>query len=87
MGSGCALLLRDVPGNRDLVIPGENGWLFKTSEEAAERLTVMINDKNLLNAMGKKSREIVEKSFSLKQMGDGYRRLYVQEAAGGKGAC
>ena len=77
MSAGCALLLRDVPGNRDLVIAGENGWLFNSASEAAERLGVMLKDKTLLAAMGKRSREIAAQSFSLKQMGDGYRRLYT----------
>ena len=77
MNSGCALLLRNVPGNRDLVISGENGRLFDTAEEAAGYLTLMLKDRALLAAMGKRSREIIEQSFSLKQMGDGYRRLYT----------
>jgi glycosyltransferase involved in cell wall biosynthesis len=76
MNSGCALLLRNVPGNRDLVIPGENGWLFDTEEEAAERLKAMLKDKDLLTVMGKRSLEIVKQSYSLKQMGEGYRKVY-----------
>jgi len=76
MGFGCALLLRNIPGNRELVIPGENGWLFNTREEAAERLTVMMKNRAALSAMGKRSRQIAEQSFSLKQMGEGYRKIY-----------
>ena len=76
MSSGCALLLRDVPGNRDLVIPGENGWLFNTKEEAIECLKIMLKDKERLCAMGKRSWEIAEKGFNLGQMGEGYRKIY-----------
>jgi len=80
MNASCALLLRNVPGNRDLVIHGENGWLFDTQEEAVKRLTTMLKDKPLLFAMGKRSREILEQGFTLKQMGEGYRRLYLEAA-------
>jgi glycosyltransferase involved in cell wall biosynthesis len=77
MNCGCALLLRNVPGNRELVIPGENGWLFNTKEEAKNKLEVMLKDKTLLAKMGKNSRKLIEQSFSLKQMGDGYRKIYL----------
>jgi glycosyltransferase involved in cell wall biosynthesis len=76
MSSGCALLLRNVPGNRDLVIPGENGWLFNSKDEAVERLKEMLNDRERISAMGKRSREILETGFTLRQMGEGYRKIY-----------
>ena len=81
MSSGCALLLRNIPGHRDLVIPGENGWLFDTREEAINRLDEMIKDRTLLSEMGKRSIEIVKQRFSLKQMGEGYREIYCQTGA------
>ena len=76
MSSGCALVLRNVPGNRDLVIEGENGRLFNTEEEAIKIFKEILKDRKMLYAMGKRSREIAEKSFSLKQMGEGYRQIY-----------
>ena len=76
MSSGCALLLRNVSGHRELVIPGENGQLFSTVEEAVELLKSMLKDRNRLEVMGKRSREIAERNYSLKQMGEGYRRIY-----------
>jgi glycosyltransferase involved in cell wall biosynthesis len=81
MNASCPLLLRNVPGNRDLVIPGENGWLFDSPEEAVDRLKTMLQDRPVLAAMGKRSREILEQKYSMKQMGEGYRRVYA-EAAG-----
>jgi len=81
MSHGCALLLRNVPGNRELVIPGENGWLFDTKEEVENRLKEMIKDKPLLIKMGKRSREIIEQNYTIKQMGEGYRKIYMEGAA------
>lgn len=76
MASGCALLLRNVPGNRELVIPGGNGLLFNTKEEASGCIKTMLKDRALLAAMGKRSLEIAERDYSLKQMGEGYRKIY-----------
>jgi glycosyltransferase involved in cell wall biosynthesis len=78
MNNECALLLRDIPGNRELVVIGENGWLYSTKEEAYEKLSLMLKDKPKLISMGKRSREIVEQSFSLKQMGEGYRKIFFE---------
>lgn len=82
MNVSCALLLRNVPGNRDLVVPGENGWLFDSAEEGAKRLTAMLGDGELLERMGKRSREILEKGFTLKRMGEGYRAVYGEALSG-----
>lgn len=82
MNASCALLLRNVPGNRDLVVPGENGWLFDSAEEGAERLAAMLGDRTLPERMGKRSREILEKGFTLKRMGEGYRAVYGEALAG-----
>jgi glycosyltransferase involved in cell wall biosynthesis len=82
MNASCALLLRNVPGNRDLVVPGENGWLFDSAEEGAERLRAMLGDRTLLERMGKRSREILEKGFTLRSMGEGYRAVYEEALSG-----
>lgn len=76
MSSGCALLLRNVPGNKDLVIHNENGLLFNTKEEAIEMLDTMLSDSLLLVSMGKRSQEIIEKDFSLEKMGESYKKIY-----------
>jgi hypothetical protein len=47
----------------------------------------MMKDKQLLPAMGKRSREILEEGYTIKQMAEGYRCLYIQavkEAGGGR---
>ncbi|MDR1909996.1 MAG: glycosyltransferase [Spirochaetaceae bacterium] len=76
MNASCALLLRDVPGNRDLVRPGENGYLFRSEGEAAELLSRMLADSGGLRAMGRKSRELAEAEYSVEKMAASYGRLY-----------
>jgi glycosyltransferase involved in cell wall biosynthesis len=77
MNRSCALLLRDVPGNRDLVVPGENGYLFEDKEEGIARLRAMLEDPEKTAAMGKKSRELAEREYSAEKMGAGYRKIYA----------
>jgi glycosyltransferase involved in cell wall biosynthesis len=77
MNKSCALLLRDVPGNRDLVIPGENGYVFGDKEEGIALLRAMLEDPERTAAMGKTSREMVERDYSVERMGEGYRKIYA----------
>jgi len=83
MNCGCALLLRNVPGNRELVIPGENGRLFDTAKEACVYLKAMLKNKETLPGMGKKSGQIIDNGFTVEKMGEGYRKIYT-ETLGGK---
>jgi glycosyltransferase involved in cell wall biosynthesis len=78
MNASCALLLRDVPGNRDLVRPGENGCLFRDEAEAADLLAGMLADSEHALAMGRKSRALAEAEYSVEKMGEGYRKVYIR---------
>jgi glycosyltransferase involved in cell wall biosynthesis len=82
MNRSCALLLRDVPGNRDLVMPGENGYLFREKEEGIALLKAMLEDPEKTAAMGEKSRELVERDYSVEKMGAGYRSIYAATMEG-----
>jgi glycosyltransferase involved in cell wall biosynthesis len=76
MDASCALLLRDVPGNRDLVIPGENGRLFSGAEEGITLLSEMLGDMEKTQRMGEKSRELAASVYSVEAMGRAYRKIY-----------
>ncbi|MDR1893717.1 MAG: glycosyltransferase [Spirochaetales bacterium] len=76
MKASCALLLTDVPGNRDLVRPGINGFLFTTPGEGLNFLRQLLDNREKTLALGRESRRIVEDHFNLKQMGEGYWRIY-----------
>jgi glycosyltransferase involved in cell wall biosynthesis len=87
MNASCALLLRDVPGNRDLIVPGENGYLFRNEQEGTKLLEEMIKDKKKTVRMGKKSRELAASTYSAKQMGEGYRKVYTAVLNDGVSIC
>jgi len=63
---GRALVATDVPGCREIVRNGENGFLVKPGDvtELTEALRKLITDKNLKIEFGKKSSEIVAREFS-----------------------
>jgi glycosyltransferase involved in cell wall biosynthesis len=82
MNASCALLLKDVPGNRDLVVTGRNGYLFHSEKDGVVLLKKMLQDFGRTIEMGKQSREMAENQYSLKQMGEGYRRIYENLVAG-----
>ncbi|MDR2794026.1 MAG: glycosyltransferase [Treponema sp.] len=83
MTSGCVLLVSNVYGNRDLVIAGENGFVYNDVKEAVLLLSQMFENREKIIAMGRKSREIVEKEYSVEAMGKKYNAVY--EAMGGGG--
>tara|TARA_B110000114_G_scaffold177556_1_gene209485 strand:+ start:1081 stop:2220 length:1140 start_codon:yes stop_codon:yes gene_type:complete len=58
MSMECAILTTDVPGCRDCVDEGVNGFLFppRSPEVLSEKITILLNDFDLIKKMGKESR-------------------------------
>ena len=63
---GRPLIATDVPGCREIVRNGENGYLVQPKEVESLRkvLKILINDAELRDKYGKKSSEIVQNEFS-----------------------
>jgi len=66
MACGLPVIGSDIGANRDVVIHGENGFLAKTHNDWFEYLEILINNPEKRTSMGKISRKIVEKSYSIK---------------------
>ncbi|MGB9707074.1 MAG: glycosyltransferase, partial [Microgenomates group bacterium] len=66
MAMGIPVVARDIGGNRELVVQGRTGYLFKneTPEELAEIIINLLKDKKKREAMGRAARERVKKYFS-----------------------
>ncbi len=64
------LITTNVPGCKEVVKNNENGFLIepKNSQQLAEKIEILINNKNLREKFGKKSREIVEKEFNVEKI-------------------
>jgi len=64
---GRPIITTDVPGCRECVIIGNNGFLVpaKNVEELAKAMLILINDENMRLEFGINSRKIAEKEYSI----------------------
>jgi glycosyltransferase involved in cell wall biosynthesis len=62
MSCGLPVLVSDIPGNREWVEPGSNGWLFPTGTDAvlAETIVRLNNDPIELDQFGRAGRKVAE---------------------------
>lgn len=62
LGCGCPVLVSDIPGNREWITSGEQGWLFKDGDDAAlaEGILNAVEDRERLPQMGKAARRLAE---------------------------
>ena len=70
MACGCPVLVSDIPGNREWVKPGVQGWLFKDGDpnELERALYRALDDKSdRLLEMGKAARMLVERRADWKK--------------------
>jgi len=77
MSMGRPIITTDVPGCRDTVIDGVNGYLVpvKNSEALAEAMEKFILAPGLINRMGRKSRLIAEEKFDVQKI----NRIILEE--------
>lgn len=76
MAMGIPVITRDVGGNRELVVDGVTGYLFKdeTPEELAKMIMDLLNDPKERREMGKAARERIVKYFNQERW---IRELYA----------
>ncbi len=73
MACGTPAIVSDIPGNREWIVPGENGWLFPDGDVQALASTIMhaVDQRAHLPEMGKNARQVAgeradwEKNFPL----------------------
>jgi glycosyltransferase involved in cell wall biosynthesis len=75
---GRPIVTTNVPGCREVVKDGENGFLVpaKDAKELAVVIKKLINNPKLLTVMGKKSRAMAEQEFSIQKVTDKTLALY-----------
>ncbi len=83
MGAGLPVVASNVGGNNEIVHDGENGYLIEGDdvETLARRLTSLVNDQDLRDRMGKKSREMALEYDWAHIMGT-YHQLYLKAGRG-----
>jgi len=78
--AGRPIVTTDSVGCKDCVIDGYNGFLvpIKDSAALAQKIEVLINDKNLRIAMSKNSRVLAELDFSIENVVEKHIEIYNQ---------
>jgi glycosyltransferase involved in cell wall biosynthesis len=84
MAAGKPVIASDIAGNRDLVVPGETGFLFPVGDRAelARCTREILDDASLAQRLGDAGRRRVQEEFSVEKMISRYAALY-EEVAGG----
>lgn len=80
MSRGLPCIVTDIPGNRDLIQDGENGYLIEAGDAAglAHTITTTIRDAALREQLGRRGRETVEMKYSLTHVANQYVGLYEE---------
>jgi len=80
MASGCAVIGSDAGGIPDIVVDGYNGLLFRRGDYAdlASKLEILIEDKNLRNAMSANARRYAVERFSWQAVALKMRNMYLR---------
>jgi glycosyltransferase involved in cell wall biosynthesis len=83
MNAGLPVVATDIPGNRDLVIPGETGFLVDVGDRAAfaQKTQMLLTDPARARQMGQAGLSRVHDHFSVEQMINRHVALYEQLAA------
>ncbi|MES1213290.1 MAG: glycosyltransferase [Singulisphaera sp.] len=78
MSHGVPVVATDIPGNRDLVIPGETGYLVPIGDRAglARQTNKLLDDAELAHRLGAAGRKRVQEEFSVSKMVERYAALY-----------
>ncbi len=80
MALGVPVVATDIPGNRDLVVPGETGYLVPVGEkgraEFIRHTRNLLNDPDTARRLGENARRRVVEHFSAEAMIDRYCELY-----------
>lgn len=78
MALGKPVIANDAGGTKEIVIHGENGYLVdkESDSEIARMIDSLLNDREKLEEMGRKSKERIYKDFSLDRMGREFAEVY-----------
>ncbi|MBI5631769.1 MAG: glycosyltransferase [Elusimicrobia bacterium] len=77
MALGIPVVASDIPGNRDLVVHGQTGYLAKSEVELLEYCLKLVDNPGLRKTLGWAGRERALKEFSLKETITRLEKLYL----------
>ncbi len=77
MWKGAAVIGGDCGGIRHQIRDGENGFLVRTPEEAAERILQLCRDRELHDRLGQAARETVRERYLMSRLVEDYLDLFA----------
>jgi glycosyltransferase involved in cell wall biosynthesis len=79
MALGKPVVANDAGGTKEIVQEGWNGFLIKNEspEEIAQKLNQILDHPDLMETMGKNSKERILRDFSLEKMGSEFENVYL----------
>jgi glycosyltransferase involved in cell wall biosynthesis len=83
MSAGVPVVATDIAGNRDLVVPGETGYLVPVGDRAAFTAQThrLLGDRGLAERLGAAGRQRMLAEFSVERMIERHRVLYSELAS------
>jgi glycosyltransferase involved in cell wall biosynthesis len=80
MAAGRPVVATEIPGNRDLVVPGQTGFLVPIGDRAAfaRNILKLLDDEELNRRLGEAGRQRVFAEFSVEKMVERHRTLYQE---------
>ena len=80
LACGLPCLVSDIPGNREWVTEGENGWLFPDgdAEALAAKILQVLNQRELLPKIGSAARAVAEERADWKKNSAKLMQAYQQ---------
>ena len=78
MAASLPCIVTDVGGNHELVIDRENGWCVppEDPDRLAEKIRILLEDKNRRKRMGENSLKLVDRNFSFETTMKNYISMY-----------
>lgn len=78
MAAGTPVVATDIPGNRDLVVDGETGFLVPLGDrgEFAKRVQHLLDDAELAQRLGEAGKQRITEHFSIDKMVGAHAALY-----------
>jgi len=78
MALGKPVIANDAGGTKEIIENGINGYLVndESPEELAKLIDNLLNDPDLMNNMGNRSKQKILMEFSLDRMGEEFERVY-----------
>lgn len=78
MAMGKPVIATDITGgSKELIVEGVTGYSIERDKaKICNLINFMLENPGMMNEMGKKGKEMIEKNFSVNRMGEEYENLY-----------